>query len=260
MTAWSQEQARHLFIILMTVRVLIALGMSILVYIFYRTWLASERRLKGTDNMPSGLHVGSVVFLDISDNGRECGRIVVGLLNENAPLYSEYFHRRCTGSGADGESFLGMPCSAMLPGNACIFGDGQEMEHGVPGYNPRYLPTEWLPSGPWRGCLTSVAYGPNKESPNFAIHMGAGDYTPQVFGLVLAGYDVLEQMSFCGVKHGSEPKRQFVIEGCGELCTLDKSKISPLPWRLYESVSEGFDETKYGAKSPWSLLRPPAAA
>ena len=56
-------------------------------------------------------------------------------------------------------------------------------------------------------------------------------------------------MQNVGTTHGCEPKGEWVIEGCGELCTLDKTKIVPMPWQLYESISYGFDEDKFGPKS-----------
>jgi peptidylprolyl isomerase len=62
-------------------------------------------------------------------------------------------------------------------------------------------------------------------------------------------------MSNSGVKHGNAPKKEFVVEACGELCTLDKSHIVPMPWKLFNNVSYGFDEDKFGAKLDPAMLK-----
>jgi cyclophilin family peptidyl-prolyl cis-trans isomerase len=246
MRAWSEDHARHWFRMTLLIRIAVGTMLAGMLYLLWKTYDAYDRRIRGADFMPSGLRIGSVVYFDISTNGREVGRIVIGLLNENCPLYCEYFHRRCTGSGGNSESFRGMKVQALIVRNAAIFGDGPFMQHGIPGYNQEFLPTEYKVDKPWRGALSSIAYGPNRESPNFAIHLCSGDFSPQVFGMVIGGYEVLERISFGGTTHGCDPKQEWVIEGCGELCTLDKTKVVPMPWQLFESVSNGFDQDKFG--------------
>lgn len=255
MMAWCEEHARQYALFMTFVRISIFVLLFIILYVFYKTTLSSERVLRGVDKMPADLRIGSVVYFDVTENGTDIGRIVIGLLNEDCPLYCEYFHRRCTGNGGKGESFRGMSLAAIVPRHCLIFGDGRDMEHDVPGFNSHYLPTEHLSNGAWRGALSAIAYGPNRESPNFAIHISSGDYRPQVFAIVIGGYNVIERMNQAGSKHGNSPKRHYVIEGCGELCTLAKSHIAPMPWKLYESVSVGYDEEKYGPRLPPDLLR-----
>ncbi|CAJ1012089.1 putative Cyclophilin type peptidyl-prolyl cis-trans isomerase/CLD [Leishmania naiffi] len=255
MMAWCEEHARQYAFFMTAIRIGVLLLLFIILYVFYQTTLSSERVVRGVNNMPADLRIGSVVYFDITENGTDIGRIVIGLLNEDCPLYCEYFHRRCTGNGGKGNSFRGMPLAAIVPRHCLIFGDGQEMEHDVPGFNSHYLPTEHLSNGAWRGALSAIAYGPNRESPNFSIHISSGDYKPQVFAIVLGGYNVIERMNNAGSKHGNAPKRHYVIEGCGELCTLAKSHIVPMPWKLYESVSVGYDEEKFGPRLSADVLK-----
>lgn len=254
MMAWCEEHARQHAMIMMAIRVAIFFLLLIVLYVFYRTQLSSERMIRGVAHMPADLRIGSVVYFDIAENGADIGRVVIGLLNENCPLYCEYFHRRCTAGGGTGESFRGMPLAAIVPRHCLIFGDGREMTHDVSGFNPHYLPTERLGTGSWRGALSSIAYGDNKESPNFAIHVSAGDYTPQIFALVIGGFDVIERINAAGSKHGNAPKKEFTIVECGELCTLAKSHIVPMPWKLYETISKGYDEEKFGERLDRSFL------
>ena len=239
-------------------RVMIFLGWAFLAWYFYRTCIVAERRLRGTANMPSGVKIGCVVYFDFAKNGQECGRVVIGLLTEDCPLYCEYFHRRCTGSGGNGDSFRGLRLVTVLPKHVACFGDGSEMTHEVPGFTSKWLPTEKESAGAWRGALSAISYERRKQSPNFMVHISAGDYTPQIFGMVLSGYDTIEQMNRVGTTRGGMSKSEFVVEGCGELCTLDKSRITPLPWRLYESISVGYDADKFGQAADPSLLIPPS--
>ena len=249
MRAWCEEHARQLFRMTVIIRSSVFAFIMFGAYLGWKTYEAADRRIRGADHMPSGLRIGSVVYFDMSLNGREVGRIVIGLFTENCPLYCEYFHRKCTGDGGVGESFRGMRLPCLIVRTAAIFGDGAFMQHNIPGYNPEFLPTEYKAEKPWRGCLSSIAHGPNKETPNFAIHLGSGDFSPNVFGMVIGGYEIIEHMQYVGTTHGCEPKGDWVVEGCGELCTLDKTKIVPMPWQLYESVSHGFDEEKFGPAS-----------
>ncbi|CAG9582522.1 putative cyclophilin 14 [Leishmania major strain Friedlin] len=255
MMAWCEEHARQYALFMTAIRIGVFVLLLIILYVFYQTTLSSERVVRGVDKMPADLRIGSVVYFDVTENGTDIGRIVIGLLNEDCPLYCEYFHRRCTGNGGKGNSFRGMPLAAIVPRHCLIFGDGQEMEHDVPGFNSHYLPTEHLSNGAWRGALSSIAYGPNRESPNFALHISSGDYKPQVFAIVIGGYNVIERMNNAGSKHGNAPKRNYVIEGCGELCTLAKSHIAPMPWKLYESVSVGYDDEKFGPRLSADVLK-----
>ena len=256
MKAWCDEHAEQYRNMLMVIRFGIFIIICILGYVFYRTLISSERIIRGNAHVPKDLNVGTVVYFDISENDSTLGRIVIGLLTEKCPLYTEYFHRRCTGSGGDGDSFRGMKMSGMIPKHVAIFGEGRTMTHDVEGFNKNYLPTEYLATGPWRGCISSICYGENKESPNFAFHLSSGDYPPQVFGIVLAGYDIVEKMGTCGISLGGAPKKSYRVEDCGELCTLDKSNIVPLPWKLYNNISRGYDEERFGPRSDWASYYP----
>ena len=209
--------------------------------------MAADRKIRGTANVPAQMRVGAVTYFDISEDGHPPSRVVFGLLTEQCPLYTEYFHRLCCGIAApDGGSFRGQKLMALMNHNVAVFGQGAEMTHGVPDFNPRHLPREdGQSTGPWRGALTALAYSPNKQSPNFCIHTAAGQAVPQVFGIVLAGFDVVERMHRNRSGFGAAPRRDYEIVGCGELCTLDKSRVTPLPWALYSGISNGYDAATF---------------
>ena len=257
MLSWHQEHAKNVFIMTMITRAAIALVMTVFLTTLYYANRNYQRRMKGTDNIPEKMNIGAVVYFDILQAGLSEGRIVIGLMNEACPLMCEAFLRKCTSNGGKGESFAGSRLVAMIPTAALMFGDGINATHQVPGYNPRWLPSE-SSTKPWRGAISSIKYDIDRESPNWVVHMSATDYEVQVFGIILAGYDIIEKMSVYGVHGGSEPKVEWIIENCGELCTLDKNKLTTLPWNLYESVSDGYDAFKFGPEADPSLLVPPS--
>jgi hypothetical protein len=254
MMAWSQEQEEHMNKIKYTVRFTLSMLMAIIVYGVYSAAVGSTAFVRGEANVPNDLRIGSVVYLDIAENGLGLGRLVIGLLTDRCPLYCEHFHRKCTGSGGNGDSWRGLRMSAIIPYHISIFGTGRDLHHDVPGFNPEYLPTEFVSNGAFRGALASIPYHLDQESPNFNIHYTSGDYHPQIFGLVVGGFDIIDRMHSIGCKHGNCPKRDFVVTDCGELCTLEKSHVTPIPWKVYDSVSSGWDSVKFGEKSDPTLL------
>ena len=249
MMAWSEEQAEYFRKVTIIVRTSLFLMVSIIMYGVYTAVVGSDNFVRGNDNIPPDMKIGSVVYLDVSENGIGLGRLVIGLLNDRCPLYCEAFHRRCTGSGGKGGSWRGLKMSAIIPHHVCIFGSGRDMTHEVPGFNEHYLPTEFVSEGAFRGALTSIPYKLNEESPNFNIHYTSGQYKPQVFGIVIGGFDIIERINSVGSKHGNSPKREIVVTDCGELCTLDKSHILPIPWKVYESITNGYDYIRFGPKA-----------
>jgi len=251
MTAWSEEQAKYFFVFTWAIRGVI------LCIVLFGIWFGSRVNkslnhvLRGTDNMPSGLRIGNVVYLDMEIAGSAAGRITIGLFNEDCPLYCEYFHRMCTGSGGNGASFRGLPyvCNQNI---SMSFGYGSDMTHDVPGFNALWLPTEKESNGPWRGALSSMCYTREKQSPNFQIHLHGSKDTPQIFGMVLSGFETLEKINRLPTVGGAgAPQMDVVVGACGELCTLDKSLLTPLPWSLYQGVSAGYDSAKYGPSAPY---------
>eukprot|EP00760_Papus_ankaliazontas_P028072 PhM_4_TR3513/c0_g1_i1/m.54780 len=248
-TAWTEEQAERLKATQTVLRVLLFLSLSFFVWLVYTVTIAAERKKRGKANIPQQIKIGSVVYFDVSEEGRDPKRIVIGLFIDKCPLYCEYFHRMCTGNTLDGSSFVGKSAMTLLKNHAVLYGDGVSTKHHVPDFSPTFLPTESESDGPWRGALSVIQYQHHRESPNFAFHLSAGDYTPQVFGMVIGGFDVIERINKVGSRQGAAPRRDFVIEACGELCTLDKSKVTPLPWALYSDVSYGYDRVRFADRN-----------
>ena len=253
MTSWSEEHSRQWAIMQFWLRCGICLSCMFVAFVFYKTNIDIERAVRGVAKMPDNLRVGCVVYLDLNVNGSSAGRLVIGLLTEQCPLYCEYFHRMCTGSGGKGDSFRGLRLGALVPKSVLIF-IVETQEHGMEGFDAKNLPNEYIPEqGAWRGAVSSIASGSHTESPNFAVHMSTTDPSPQIFGIVLSGYDILEQISGAGVSHG-HPKQSVFVEDCGELCTLDKACIVPIPAKVFESVSNGYDVEKFGEAAGAELL------
>eukprot|EP00759_Apiculatamorpha_spiralis_P005392 PhF_6_TR13246/c0_g1_i1/m.20993 len=247
--AWSEEQAQHLRYVTRILQVLLSISGCFFFYLIYAVLIGANRKIRGTQNVPAEMRIGCVVYLDIAEEGKEAKRVVIGLFTDQCPLYCEYFHRMCTGNTPDGRSFRNESVGGILTRHVVMFGKGTADVHPVPDFDPMYLPEEAEFEGAWRGGLSAMAYNKHKQSPNFCIHMAAGDYAPQMFGIVLGGYEVVERIQQVGGKHGGATNRSFVIEGCGELCTLDKQNVVPLPWALYKDVSYGYDTEKFAENS-----------
>ena len=242
-TAWTEERAQSLR--QMKFISLIVLGFTILLFfsLAYSVTIAGENKIRGRDTMPHELKIGSVVYLDISENGQEPNRITIGLLTDTCPIYCEYFHRMCCGLGR--ESLRGQTVTSTLPEVAILFGDGTSADIGIPDFDGAFLPREdFSTHGSWRGAVSSIPFSRAKQSGNFCFHMGASSYAPQIFGVVVGGYGILERISGIGALHSTLPKKEFQIVGCGELCTLEPTKVVPIPWDTYSDVSLGFD-TRY---------------
>ncbi|KNH05284.1 cyclophilin [Perkinsela sp. CCAP 1560/4] len=246
-TAWTEERAQRLRNLKFLSHAVFAFSCLLFFVVAYSVTIAAENKIRGRDTMPKELKIGAVVYLDVSENGTEPRRITIGLLTHVCPIYCEYFHRMCCGL-ANNNSFRGQTVGSTLPGVAVLFGDGQSAQTNVPDFDSCSLPREDFSSGgSWRGAVSSVPFTRARQSGNFCFHMTVSKHAPQVFGIVLGGYEVIERISFVGTSHGSLPRRDFEIVSCGELCTLDPLRVTPIPWDTYSGISPGFNTDSVNA-------------
>ena len=245
-SAWTEERAESLRRMKIASIAGFALIASILFSVLYSVIVAGENKMRGRDTMPREMRIGSVVYLDISENGGAPMRITIGLLSHTCPIYCEYFHRKCCGLAK--ESFRGIKVTSTLPGVGVLFGDVEDTSISVPDFDEGFIPREDFSTyGSWRGAISAIPFTRARQSGNFCIHMGASSHAPQVFAIIIGGYDAVERISKVGAQHGSLPKKEFQVIGCGELCTLDANKVAPIPWDTYSDVSFGFDEKHFGS-------------
>jgi peptidylprolyl isomerase len=169
------------------------------------------------------------VFFDISIGGSPAGRIVFELFKDAVPLTADNFRALCTGEKGVGTSgkplhFKGSGFHRIIPQFMCQGGDftngngtGGESIYGARFADESFAGKAGVHVGP--GILSMANAGPNTNGSQFFI---CTVQTPWlngkhvVFGQVLEGYDVVQQMEAVGSRSGATAQK-VVIENSGEL-------------------------------------------
>ncbi|CAE8729941.1 unnamed protein product [Polarella glacialis] len=166
------------------------------------------------------------VFLEISIDGESAGRCVIELFADVVPKTAENFRCLCTGEKGRGESgkrlnYLGSKIHRIIPGFMCQGGDvtkgngtGGESIYGFDFEDENF---EMKHDGP--GTLSMANSGPNSNGSQFFISTRATHHLDDkhvVFGKIISGYELVEQMEQCGSEDG-EPAKKVLILDCGEV-------------------------------------------
>ena len=176
---------------------------------------------------PEKAKITSKVYFDVTIDGKESGRIVMGLFGEDLPKTTENFRLLCTGEKGKGESgkplhykgsiFHRVIPEFMLQGGDFTNGNGTGGEsiygakfkdesfkyiHDVPGLLSMAnaaVPTRTDPSSSSRPCHTDWLNGKHV-----------------VFGRVIEGMDIVKKIEALGSASG-RTRSKIVIADCGEL-------------------------------------------
>ncbi|CAH0591446.1 unnamed protein product [Chrysodeixis includens] len=172
-----------------------------------------------------------LVYMDISIDGEQAGRIVIKLRNDIVPRTAENFRALCTGEkgvGSNGKllhykgtRFHKAVTQFMIQGGDIISDDGSS---GESIYGPMFEDENFrLKHDP--GVLSMANSGrPNTNGSQFCIttvpcsHL---DGTNVVFGEVLAGLGIVREIQKYGEGELCRPTVPCVIEDCGEVITND---------------------------------------
>lgn len=166
------------------------------------------------------------VFLDMNFSGKTIGRIEIELYNDIVPNTTENFRCLCTGEKGIGK--LGknlcykMSCfHRIIPDFMAQGGDfirsngtGNESIYGI-----RFDDENFKVKHTKAGLLSMANSGPNTNGSQFFITLGPTpwlDGKHVVFGEVVKGMDVVEQLGKCGTSSGT-PTRKCIIADCGQL-------------------------------------------
>ena len=172
--------------------------------------------VKGSDKNP-------IVFMDITQNGKDVGKLKFELYGETVPKTAENFRSLCAGDNKQGYTYKGSGFHRIITDFMAQGGDFTN-HNGTGGksiYGDKFAdePAGMALKHTGRGLLSMANAGPNTNGSQFFITFLATPWlngNHAVFGELIEGEDVLKTMEAAGSQSG-QPKADFVIKDCGEI-------------------------------------------
>ena len=171
--------------------------------------------------------VTSKVFFDVEINGVSTGRITFGLFGETVPKTAENFRALCTGEKGEGASgkklhyqdshFHRIIPGFMAQGGDFTMGDGRG---GESIYGHKFQDENFTLKHEKPYLLSMANAGPNTNGSQFFITFKETpwlDGRHTVFGEVLDGHDVVNELEKIGSPNGSTGSKKAVIVASGQL-------------------------------------------
>ena len=170
--------------------------------------------------------VTSRVYFDIEIDGKAAGRIVFGLFGETVPKTAENFRALCTGEKGVGNSgkqltYKGSGFHRIIPGFMAQGGDftSGDGRGGESIYGSRFNDENFKLKHSKPFLLSMANAGPNTNGSQFFITFKETpwlDGRHTVFGEVLEGQDVVNELEKIGSGSGTTSKKAVIVDS-GEL-------------------------------------------
>ncbi|XP_072122782.1 peptidyl-prolyl cis-trans isomerase-like [Mobula birostris] len=157
------------------------------------------------------------VFFDIGFDKQSVGRIIFELRSDVVPKTAENFRVLCT--KPEGEGFKGSVFHRIIPKFMCQGGDFTK-GNGTGGksiYGNKFPDENFILKHEGPGTLSMANAGPDTNGSQFFIctaKTGWLDGKHVVFGRVVEGYDIVQQMELKGSQSGKTSVTVRIID-CG---------------------------------------------